>query len=110
MDQLFIIKLEELAALVEQSVRKVFNENSGNTTETEKEIMNAKEAAKFLSISLSTLYAKTSQRLIPHTKQGGLYFKRTELIGWLAQSKKLTREEVEMGEVIFKNNKTSKRQ
>lgn len=52
--------------------------------------LTSKEAAQLLSISMSTLYKLTSQRLIPHYSPTGrlLYFKEDELAKWILDSKK----------------------
>ena len=66
--------------------------------DAEDKIMNVKEAAAFLILSVPTMYAKTSQRLIPHFKKGNkLYFNKLELKEWVQQNKiKTLSEEVNM--------------
>lgn len=60
------------------------------------EILNLNQAAEHLSITKSTLYKKTSERSIPHFKQGKrLYFKRNELDTWLTEQKVKTISELE---------------
>jgi excisionase family DNA binding protein len=47
------------------------------------------EASTILGLKRSTLYARTSNRSIPHYKRGGkLYFRRSELIDWLTQGRR----------------------
>jgi excisionase family DNA binding protein len=53
-----------------------------------KEVLNAGEAAKYLSLSQAYLYRLTSARLIPHYKPGKkLYFKRTDLDSWMLRNR-----------------------
>jgi excisionase family DNA binding protein len=56
---------------------------SGNNLQT-KTILNADEAAQFLSISRSYLYKLTMQRLVPFSRPLGkqMYFNREELERW----------------------------
>jgi excisionase family DNA binding protein len=47
------------------------------------------EAASIVGMKRSTLYARTSNRSIPHYKRGGkLYFRRSELINWLVEGRR----------------------
>lgn len=56
------------------------DEKHASIVNTPNEILNADEAASYLSITKSTLYKHTADRKIPHYKNGKkLYFKRTEL-------------------------------
>lgn len=58
--------------------------------------MNIQEAAEFLKLKVTTLYDKTSRRLIPHSKIGNkLYFKLGELKNWIENGKVKTQEEIE---------------
>jgi excisionase family DNA binding protein len=59
----------------------------------DQEVMTIQEAAQFLRLQVSTLYEKTSQRSIPHSKKGNkLYFYRPELEAWLSEGKVKTSE------------------
>jgi len=49
--------------------------------------LNASEAAKFLRISITTLYGMSSKRQVAFKKQGKkLYFSREDLLKWLEQN------------------------
>jgi len=62
-----------------------------NITPKQSEIMDVKETCRFLSLSFPGIYCLTSNRKIPHYKRGKkLYFKRSELIQWLSEGKKMT--------------------
>jgi len=60
------------------------------------EVFNLNQAAEYVSLSKSAIYKKTSERNIPHFKQGKkLYFKRSELDDWLTSMKIATKAEIE---------------
>jgi len=59
-------------------------------------VENLNQAAEYVSLSKSAIYKKTSERNIPHFKQGKkLYFKRSELDDWLTSLKISTHAEIE---------------
>ena len=67
-----------------------------NGTITITEVLNLNQAAEYVSLSKSAIYKKTSERNIPHFKQGKkLYFKRSELDDWLTGMKISTKAEIE---------------
>ncbi|TDH23978.1 DNA-binding protein [Segetibacter sp. 3557_3] len=66
-----------------------------SSSEKEDELLTITEAAKFLNLSIPTLYGKVSRREIPVNKQGKrLYFYKSELIEWIKQGRKKTTAEV----------------
>lgn len=69
---------------IENLLKSVMKNDNGSVTITE--ILNLNQAATYLSLSKSALYKKTSERTIPHFKQGKrLFFKRAELDDWLTK-------------------------
>ncbi len=53
------------------------------------QFLNTKEAAKFLRVELSTIYAWVHARKIPHRKHGSrLVFEINELLEWSDAQKK----------------------
>ncbi|WP_165732381.1 helix-turn-helix domain-containing protein [Polaribacter sp. 20A6] len=79
-------KIDNLTILV-QSTKP---ENQQN------DIMVIGEAAKFLNLSVATLYGKVSRRDIPYMKRGNrLYFSKGELINYVKLGKVLSEKEVE---------------
>lgn len=53
------------------------------------ELLSISEAAKFLNLSVPTLYGKVSRKEIPVNKQGKrLYFYRSELADWIKAGRK----------------------
>jgi excisionase family DNA binding protein len=77
-------KIEELAAL-------------------NKEVLNLREAAKYLNVSCSHLYKLTSAKEIPHFKPRGkqVFFERKELDQWLLQNRQKTRAEIEQAAIDY---------
>lgn len=63
---------------------------------TEKEILNASEAAKYLSISRGFLFKLTSAHRVPFLKPCGrrIFFKKSDLDEWLESGRVLTNEEL----------------
>ncbi|MEX2592483.1 MAG: helix-turn-helix domain-containing protein [Anditalea sp.] len=61
------------------------------------EILNVKQAAELLNLSIYSIYAKTSRKDIPFSKRGRhLYFFKADLINWLKKGKYKTNDEIEM--------------
>lgn len=59
--------------------------------EMENELLNIKEAAEFLKVSVAAIYTKVSRQEIPFSKPGKrLYFNRTELKEWVRLGKRKT--------------------
>jgi excisionase family DNA binding protein len=75
-------KIEEL--LTEQTLLK-------------KEVLNIKEASRYLKLSQSHLYKLTSTGEIPHYKPNGkmVYFNRQELDNWLLRNRQASADEIE---------------
>jgi len=70
------------------------------------EVINIDEAADYAHLSKSAIYKKTSERTIPHFKQGKkLYFKRSELDEWLTKNKIDTRDEIEKQAIDYIDRK-----
>ncbi len=79
---------------IENLLKTVMKKDNGTVSVTE--VLNLNQAAEYVSLSKSAIYKKTSERNIPHFKQGKkLYFKRSELDGWLTELKITTHAEIE---------------
>lgn len=62
----------------------------------EEVIMNIKELSQFIKLDVQTIYALTSNREIPFTKPTGkLLFIKSEIIQWLKDNRRPTRDEME---------------
>lgn len=79
---------------IENLLKAVMKKDNGTIVVTE--VFNLNQAAEYVSLSKSAIYKKTSERNIPHFKQGKkLYFKRSELDDWLTGMKVSTKAEIE---------------
>lgn len=57
--------------------------------------MSISEAAKFVNLTVPTLYGFVSKRTIPFSKVGKrLYFSETELTSWIQSGRKQTKDEL----------------
>ena len=60
-----------------------------------KEVLTIEEAALLTGYKVKGLYELTSTKSIPHYKKNGrLYFRKSELEGWMTQHKVLTEQEI----------------
>ena len=70
--------LEKVEALEKLLLEKALNK------EAQEEMLNIKDAAIFLGLSVPTLYSKVSRKEIPYHKPGKrLYFQKSELLDWI---------------------------
>jgi excisionase family DNA binding protein len=78
--------IEELALNIKKIEQFLLN---GKNNETEIDtLLTIKEAAKFLDLSVPTLYRKVSKTLIPFCKKSNrLYFSKADLINWVKSSR-----------------------
>jgi excisionase family DNA binding protein len=68
-----------------------------------KDVLNLKEAARYLNMSCSHLYKLTSAKEIPHYKPRGkqVYFEKRELDKWLLQNRQTTKAEIEQAAIDY---------
>ncbi len=91
-----VISSDELANLIQQSVRKELANHSPSASFDDKKPLSIDEAAQYLGIPKATIYQFTRQREIPHQKLGKrLVFLTPELDEWVASKKLRTRQEIE---------------
>ncbi len=87
MQNVVLISKEELERLIVNTVQK-YLQGSTSPGKHQKDFIAIEEAADFLQLAKATLYSMVSQRRIPFYKNGKkLYFKQSELTGWLSSSK-----------------------
>ena len=100
---MMIIQLttEELQDIINESVKKALIEHENSQTkksenDEEKDLINVKEAAELLDLTIPTIYSKVSRGQLPFKKNAKrLYFSRKELLESLSKKKK-TRSELEI--------------
>ena len=79
-------KLENIERLLQEKIAG---------TEKKDDQMSISGAAKFLKLSISTIYTKVCKKEIPVNKQGKrLYFYRSELISWIRSGRRKTIDEI----------------
>jgi len=97
----------EFAKIVEESVRKVMKEREleGPETPTE-QLYTARDAAKFLNLTVPTIHNKANKGEIPYMKRSKrLYFSRNELIEYLKAGRKKSNDEIEREAESYLNKK-----
>jgi excisionase family DNA binding protein len=89
MERSFLVNFSEteFKALLKETLREIMQEVKP-TAQAVSEILDVKQAANYLRLKVTTLYEKTSRKLIPHFKKGNkLLFKRAELEAWISEGK-----------------------
>lgn len=95
MEQLMVINIAILKAVVKETMLEVIQEINCRSANENDRMLNAKEAAAYLDIKLSTLYEKTSGKQIPHVKQGNkIFFCLEELKQWRSKGRVKTMDEL----------------
>ncbi len=86
----------EFKQFLRESLLEIINELGINSKPETRDILDVKQASDFLRLKLTTLYEKTSQKIIPHFKKGNkLYFNRNELQKWVTDGKVKTTDELQ---------------
>ncbi len=96
MSDLIITTKDELENLIQQSVRKIFNEQPKEKVlqEPKDQFLNIDEASVYLSLAKQTLYGYTSNGIIPFIKRAKrVLFLKSDLEKWLMEGRKLTIQE-----------------
>lgn len=86
------LESEQLDSLIQNAVRKVISETpkAEQSTETD-ELLTVQDTAKFLSLSVPTVYTLISKGELPVMKRSKrCYFSKVELINYLKQGRKKT--------------------
>lgn len=86
--------IEEFKILLRETLKEVSEDKQTNLNTDS--LLNTREAALLLNLEVTTLYDKTSQRLIPHYKRGKkVLFKKSELLAWIEAGKVATTQEIQ---------------
>jgi len=89
------LRLFELEALIEKSVKKVISQQTTGHTVTADRLMTIKEAAAFIKLSPTTVYNLVMKRQIPFMKnRQRLYFSEKQLRDWIEAGRVKTGEEI----------------
>ena len=82
-------KIENLILDLKQTFKPIEKSNQSE------ELLTISETAKFLSLTVATIYSKVSRKELPYMKRGKrLYFSRQELIEYLKQGRIKTNSEI----------------
>lgn len=80
-------------------------DNEPRPTDQPEQLLTIQEAAKFLSLSVPTMYSKVSRSEIPSRKAGKrLYFLRSELMEQLNRGRRKTAGEIEQEAKAYLSN------
>lgn len=92
---------QEFKDYLKEAIREVIAEELKQVKPSQTETLSITEAAAFLKLKLTTMYEKTSRKLIPHFKKGNkLYFNRTELEEWIRKGKVKTASDIESEAIV----------
>jgi len=87
---------QEFKDFLKSAIKEVLKEELQHLKSSQPETFSIQEAANYLKLKITTLYEKTSRKLIPHFKKGNkLYFSRLELEEWVRNGKVQTQDEIE---------------
>ena len=104
------IRLNELEILIQNSVERAMKAHQSqkvDTTTPPEQLLTIQEAAKFLNLSVPTIYSKVSKGELPVMKRSKrLYFSSIELMEYLKAGRKKSNTEIE----AEANNYLSKKQ
>ena len=84
-----------MTAELKQYMDERFDRVERTTLLGAKEVLTVEEAAMLTGYAVKGIYQLTSEKRIPHYKKNGrLYFRKSELEGWMTQHKVLTEQEI----------------
>lgn len=111
MEQVFFnVPLSKLEPIFKRWIREVLAELQPLLVIPQKEaeqLLNVQEAAKFLRLTVATIYSKVSKGELPVMKRDKLlYFSSIELMDYLKEGRKMSNAEIEQeAENYLSNNK-----
>ena len=90
------ITAPELESLIENSLRRILATQPSSQLSEPEMLLTVQDAAKFLSLSVPTIYGLISKGELPVMKRSKrCYFSKAELINYLKQGRKKTVSEIE---------------
>ncbi len=101
---------EEFKTFLKSAITEVIGGTIHFSKPSLPDIFDVRQAADFLRLKLTTLYEKTSRKIIPHFKKGNkLYFNRSELQAWVQEGKVQTADELQSQAVSYTMNQALKK-
>ncbi len=98
------ISAPELETLIENSIKKVLSGQIQSISKETDELLTVQDAAKFLSLSVPTIYGLISKNELPVMKRSKrCYFSKIELVNYLKQGRKKTSSETSKEAVNYIN-------
>ena len=91
METLYIPNENDFKRWIKEAVKEFFEDSTQKEKENEQtseNLLNRKEIAKFLRVSLVTLTDWVNRRLPSHKQRGRVYFDKTEVINYIKENKK----------------------
>jgi len=94
---------------VSELKRLLLEKRESQPNEQPETFLNIQEAAKFLNLTVPTIYSKVSKRELPFMKRGKrLYFSSSELIEYVKEGRKKSYAEIEAEAENYLKNKGGK--
>lgn len=86
-------RLDNIENLLFDIQSKLDERNSNSQND---QLLSIKEVAKYLNLSVPTIYGYTAKRHIPHAKRGNrLYFNKSEIDNWILEGEQRTNSDIE---------------
>jgi excisionase family DNA binding protein len=100
------ITAPELETLIENSIKRVLSSQVNSSQAEADELLTVQDAARFLSLSVPTIYGLISKAELPVMKRSKrCYFSKVELMNYLKQGRKKTTQETEKEAVDYVKRK-----
>ncbi len=91
---IFQFSRDEFKSLLKETLTEILSEGK-IVSENESTLINIQEAAALLNLAVTTVYEKTSEKIIPHYKHGKkIMFKKSELLAWVESRRVKTIHEI----------------
>ena len=90
---IFNLTVSQLQQLIDEGINKGLKKiplQAPEQPDLLNDIITIEEACKLINLARPTIYGLVQKRKIPHFKQGGLRFRRKELIAWIEAGRKKT--------------------
>lgn len=93
--------IEKRLCKIEDLILDLQSNYISNVNKSDDQLLTVDQTAELLNLATQTIYGLVSRREIPHRKRGKrLYFTKSEIIDWLSQGRRSTKEEVFKGTSI----------